>query len=538
MTAPSPAAPAYFRTNAGQWTIAAVFLAVFVALAWLQRVPSVTTANDDATYILLSRSLREGGYNSIHLVGAPVHTKYPPVFPALLAGVSTIASESINAFAAMNIALSVAALALVFATAKRLLPPSVALGALAMGASNPFLQGTSGTVMSEPAFLALIALTVWTLSRMPLTPRNIVLACVCVSLAALTRTVGATLVLAVIALLLLERRWRSAAVYGGLITLGIVATSLWLKSRAMPELAADYITDAITTGNQASPNPVAMVAGRVVENAPQYAGTLLWVLSFPAIGGTIADNLLWLVVTCIALATGLLVLWGRWRIVPVFALIYGALILAWPWVIGRFLIPVLPLLAVAFLAGVHTLVERWGSRAASTAVIALVAIIAITGLSRAATKIATRSQCERQHAMLSPSCFNADQLSFFAAARYVGDQTPPSAIVMSGNEGTFFYLANRRLVPVDSINARPPDGAADFLLRENVSYAVVNHVSFEDLPLSERLLSACAHLEPAAEFPPRTTVFRVMPSPVAESRACEILRDFRRDAGEFLPQIF
>ena len=75
MTTATAAAPGYFRTSAGQWTIAAIFLAVFVALAWLQRVPSLTTANDDATYVLLARSLRDGGFNSIQLVGAPVHTK-------------------------------------------------------------------------------------------------------------------------------------------------------------------------------------------------------------------------------------------------------------------------------------------------------------------------------------------------------------------------------------------------------------------------------------------------------------------------------
>lgn len=538
MTAPYPEAPGYFRTSAGLWTLAAVCLVLFVVLAWLQRVPSLTTANDDATYLLLSRSLREGGYSSIHLVGAPIHTKYPPVFPALLAGVSTIAGESIDAFAAMNIALSAGALALIFAISKRLLPPTVALGALALSASNPFLQGTSGTVMSEPAFLVLIALTVWMLSRVPLTTRNIALACVLATLAALTRTVGATLVLAVIALLVIERRWRPAAMYAGLVALVVAGVWLWLRSRGMPELAADYITDAITRGNQQSPNPLAVIGGRAFANAPQYAGTLLWVLSVPTIAGTIADNLLWLIVTAVALAAGLVHFWKNWRIVPLFALIYGALLLAWPWVIGRFLIPLLPLLAVALVAGIHTLVARWGPRAASAVVIAIVAIIATAGVSRAAAKVATRSQCERDQAMLSPSCFNADQLSFFAGARYIRDQTPPSAIVMSANEGTFFYLSTRRLVPVDSINARPVAAAAEFLHRARVSYAVLNHASFEDLPFSERLLSACAYLEPAAEFPPRTTVFRVMPGPVPGSRACEILTEFRRGAGEFLPHIF
>lgn len=538
MTSPRLLAQAYFRTRGGVWTIAAILLLVFVALAWAQRVPSVTTANDDATYLLLSRSLRDGGYNSIHLVGAPIHTKYPPLFPALLAGVSSVFGESIDAFAAMNIALAAGALALLFAVARRIVAPPVALGALAIGASNPFLQGTAGTVMSEPAFLILIALTVGALSRLPLTTRDIALACVCATLAVFTRTIGATLVLAVLGLLLLARRWRFATVYGGLIALVVVGLSLWLRARAMPELAADYITDAVDISNRASPNPISIVAGRVITNAQQYAGTLLWALSLPTIGGTIIDNLVWLVITCAALAAGLLVLWRRWRIVTLFAAIYGMLILVWPWAIGRFLIPLLPLLAVAFLAGIHALLTRWGSRAASGVVIAIAVIISITGLTRATSRIATRSQCDRRQAMQSPSCFNADQLAFFAAARYVGEHSPPSAIVMSANEGTFFYLAQRRLVPVDSINIHPADRAADLFGRDSISYAVVSHVSFAAVPFAERLLMACDRLEPVAEFPPRTTVFRVLPTPFPDSPACEILRDFRGGAGQFMPQIF
>lgn len=538
MTASAAEARGYLRTNAGQWTIAAVLIALFVVLAWLQRSPSVTTANDDATYMLLARSVRAGGYNSIHLVGAPVHTKYPPVFPALLAGISVIAGESIDAFAAMNIALSAAALALIFATARRLLPPVVALGALAVGATNPFVQGNSGTVLSEPAFLALIALTVWTLSRLPRTTRNVAIACAFATLAALTRTVGGTLIIAVTVLLMLERRWRAVAIYGGLIGLVVIGVSLWLRARAMPELAADYITDAVTPGGQRGFGPLAIVGGRVLDNALQYPGALLWVLSVPAIGGTILDNLFWLVVAALAVPAGLLLFWRTWRIVPLFALTYGALLLVWPWALGRFLIPLIPFVAAALLAGIHVLVNRWSPRAASVAVMAVVATISLTGVSRAAAKVATRSQCERERAMLSPSCFNPDQLGFFAAARYIGEQTPPSTIVLSVNEGTFFYLSNRRLVPTDSITALPAAAAAEFLKREKISYTVVSRVSFEALPLSERLLAACAYLEPVAQFPTRTTVFRVMPSAAPGSPACEILREYRRHADEFLPQIF
>ncbi|HEY7408844.1 MAG TPA: glycosyltransferase family 39 protein [Gemmatimonadaceae bacterium] len=538
MTTPTPPVRAYLANSRVQWLIAAALLLGFILLAWLQRVPSLATGNDDATYVLLSRSLREGGYNSIHLVGTPVHTKYPPVFPALLAMVSSVFGESIDAFAAMNIALVAASLALLFAVARRRLPPAVALGALVISATSPFLQGTAGTVMSEPAFLAIIGLTLWILAREPLTTRSIALACVGAAAAALTRTIGATLVLAVIALLLLERRWRSAAVFGGVLALLVIAASLWLRAHAMPELAADYLTDATDPGNQAAPNAVVILGRRLALNGQTYAGSLLWLLSLPTVRGTVIDNVLWLVIVAAALAAGLWLFWRQWRIVPLFALIYGALILAWAWAIGRFLIPLFPLIAIALLAGLHLLFTRWGSRAASAAVIALTTIIGITGIARSAERIAVRQQCDRESAMESPSCFNVDQLSFFAAARYVGQHTPASAIIVSANEATTFYLANRRLVPADSMNAVPPARAADFLRQHNVSYAVLHHVAFAAIPLSTRLAGACDHLEPVAEFPPRTVVFRVLSAASSDTRACELLRAYAEDAGRFLPQIF
>ena len=528
----------FLRTSAGQWTVAAMFLILFVALAWPQRVPSVTTANDDATYVLLSRSVLDGGYNSIHLVGEPVHTKYPPVFPAVLAVISSVAGESTDAFAAVNIALAAAALALIFAVLRHRMPPSVALSALAISASSPFLQGTAGTVMSEPVFMALIALALWALARPPHTAASLALACAFATLAALTRTVGATFVLAMLALLVFERRWRPAAIYATVLTAIVIAASLWLRSRAEPGLAADYITDAFDAGGEPSSNPVAILGRRVALNASEYAASLLWLLSVPTVGGTIVDNVLWLAVVAVALAAGVWALWHRWRIVTLFLVMYGALMLAWPWALGRFLVPLLPLLTVAILAGAHALGDRWRPRVASALVIALAAIISVTGIARSASKIALRSRCDRTDPMRSTTCFNADQLSFFAAARWMGEHTPPSAIVMSANEGAFFYLAHRQLVPLDSINARPPERATAFLQRENVSYAILNHVTYDDLPFSARLMAACEHLEPVEEFPPRTVVFRVLARPSLNSRACEILEDYSREPGEFLPQVF
>ena len=316
----------------------------------------------------------------------------------------------------------------------------------------------------------------------------------CASLAALTRTVGATLVLAVILLLLVERRWRPAAAYAAIVLVFILGAALWLRARAMPELAADYLTDALDPGAIASGNPVTVLSGRVVRNAADYAGALLGLLSFPTIAGTLVDNVTWLVIACVALTVGVGALWRRWRIALLFGLTYGSLMLAWPWAIGRFLVPVLPVVVVAVLAGLDALAMRRNRRTAVALVVAIAAVMTITGVARGAAKVAVRRQCDRERAMQSPSCFNADQLSLFAAARYAAANTPPSALFISANEATFHYLSERRLVSIDSINARPPGEAADFLERNRISYVVLNHVSFDALDLAR---TAVHHVRPS-----------------------------------------
>jgi hypothetical protein len=281
-----------------------------------------------------------------------------------------------------------------------------------------------------------------------------------------------------------------------------------------------------------------IVGRRVTINGPQYAGEMLWWLSFPTMRGTLVEKLVWLSITSVALAVGVGLFWRRWRIAALFVLIYGALILGWQWAVGRFLVPVLPLLSLAILAGVYALVAKWSRRVATAAVVALTALTTATGLIRDARTAAVKRGCDRERAMRSASCFNADQLSFFEAARYVAAHTPRSAVAMSSKERTFHYLTGRRVVPVDSINARAPERAEEFLQRTAVSYVILGHLSHADIPYSLRLTRACHRLRPEREFPPRTTVFRVVPAAEGDPRACEILRAYARDAEHFQSQIF
>lgn len=71
------------------WGIAALVALALLAMGAWRMVPGVTGVyHDDAIYVITAKSLAEGqGYHLIDLPGAPRQTKYPILYPLLLAGV-------------------------------------------------------------------------------------------------------------------------------------------------------------------------------------------------------------------------------------------------------------------------------------------------------------------------------------------------------------------------------------------------------------------------------------------------------------------
>ena len=92
------------NTSTRQLLIEAIVVAclVFVAYA-ISRPDAVATLGrlyDDVVYLSVGKSIAEGtGYRSIHMVGSPIHVKYPPVVPAIYA-VGWLVFGSIAAVAA------------------------------------------------------------------------------------------------------------------------------------------------------------------------------------------------------------------------------------------------------------------------------------------------------------------------------------------------------------------------------------------------------------------------------------------------------
>lgn len=549
------------------WVAAAVLLAAHAVLAWHLRVPSITTGNDDAAYVLLARSLREGSYNSIYLAGAPLHVQYPPLWPALLAVLGTIVGERVDVFIALSVALSAAALLLVFDAARRLWSPRFALLALAAAAFLPVYVASAGRVMSEAPFAALGALTLWALAHRPLSRRMLALAIVAALAAALTRTVGATLLVALVLFLFVQHRRRAAVGLAAGLGALLLALVAFVHARSGLVVAAPYLADAVSGSGMSHGGalPAALaVAGRLVRNSVAYTGMLLpSSLAVPTLGGTRLDNITWLVVLVACWGAGLIVLWRRWRALALYLIVFGALLALWAWPIERFYVPLLPEIVLLTLAGAAALARRIGGRiggrigwstggrmggrigrnAVRIAPVMLAALM--IGTSAGRLKIATRrvASCDRANPTISAGCYNRDQRDFFAAAALARRTFPDSAIVATSKAAAFYYYASRRAAAVPPSTRTPwsRQAAATALADARVAYVLLGRLNPPtDRALAALVLPVCDRLEVLRAFSPGTALLRVAPRALSTrgQNGCTFLAGYLALPRQTLPQKF
>ena len=249
MTALAPdAAPERSRPA---WLVPLLVALIATVVAWWASVPYVVGVfHDDGVYALLGKALAEGqGFRYLQLPGSPVATHYPPLYPLALAVLWCVAPsfpENIPVLLGLNVlCVGGAALGLFELTRRRFgwreeLAAVVALVALL---STPVLT-LAGAVLSEPLFLAALFPLLLFSERVVERDdtRSTVLAGVGVGLLMLERTHAVALLGAVALVLVARRKWRRAALFGGVAIAVQLPWNVWTRSAELvaPPLRGAY----------------------------------------------------------------------------------------------------------------------------------------------------------------------------------------------------------------------------------------------------------------------------------------------------------
>ncbi len=470
-----------------RWAAAAVVLHLVLGLLLYE--PILFSGGDNAGYMILAESLREGlGYLDLHLPDTPVHTKYPPLYPAVLAVLGWVGG--LQLFKLASLAMTAGAVALTAGLGREGRPALAALAAATLMAVNPVLLDYAHWVLSEAPFVLLVTATLWLAVRTepsgsgegdrdgaarpggdgPGVDRRAAAVPLLAAAAFFTRTAGLALLLAVVLAPALRRRWRRAA-WAGAVTAAAAGGWALFQGAAAPERAR-YLTEFLMVNPYEPSAGTVGIAGlieRTARNFWSYVSTVLpaSIAGFRGPAGTAAS------LGGLALAGAAAAGWLRRCLRGVgtpelFTFLYAGLISAWPtvWVDRRFLLPLLPLLLLYALEAARSAGRRVGrgreepdaegraeaspedagegtARAGTVGVVLLVLLLAAPAVVHVGRTAPERVRCLSGWRAGSP-CVAPAQASFYAAARWTRENTPADAVVANRKPRIFYWIARRR----------------------------------------------------------------------------------------------
>lgn len=450
-------------------------LATHVVLAFLLFNPQPFTGGDNAHYMILAESIGTGqGYRDLHIVGAPLHARYPPVYPATLAVVRALGG-GLTAFKTLSVAFTTGSLVFLFLIGRRRLGRQFALLLTGVVAVNPVLLQYSHWVLSEAPFILLVLVALWAIEREDDARRWVGVALAAGVLAYLTRTAGFALLLALLVSLGWRRRWKRVGVVG-LVT--AAATGAWWRwtAHAVASGAQGYGTDFLRlnpyAADQGFAGPGDLLV-RALTNAWTYATSVLpETLGGDVPGVASAVNAFSTIAALLVLGLALLAWWRgvrRARVPELFALFYTGLILVWPtlWTDERLLLPLLPVLLLLSAEGIFHAFALAGRKSPAWALPLFAACLMLltvpVNLQRITATGACRGEVRRGDEL---ACYNPLWRNFVESARWVREETAADAVVVSRKPRMFFYFARRRTAPfpllgedTDKLNAFEAAGA-------------------------------------------------------------------------------
>lgn len=482
------------------FAIAAGLAVLHVALALLTFEPRPHTGGDNAAYITLGRSLLETGtYTELWDPAEPPHTKYPPVFPAVLALAMALGLAPWVQLKLVVLGFSAAAVALSFLWLRGRRRPVMAIGVGLILAVAPGILREGRWILSDVPFWAFSMLALWAFDRLRPGDRiRFAAGSVAVLLAFFTRSAGLPLVVAILGWLAWRRQWLRFGTLSAVV--GVPAVLWWLRGRAFGP--AGYVSEFWLV-DPYLPALGTVGAGdmltRVVQNAGKYVSIHMPVLLTGSLGA---------VLTVVAAGISLLALAGwtarllRARHRPpgpaeLFLPFYIGLIFVWPavWSGERFLLPILPVVLYFAAEGLTLLVRRFRptqSLAAGVTAVLLMLVLAAPGLvaaARVGSECTARYLAGDRYPCLGGAAWN----DFFSMAELTGIALPDGAVVMSRKPRLLYVLSGG----VKSVNYPLSADPDEFFA--TVAATGARHVLFDRLDaVSEIYLRPVVAARPAA----------------------------------------
>jgi hypothetical protein len=238
------------------------------------------------------------------------------------------------------------------------------------------------------------------------------------------------------------------------------------------------------------------------------------------------DNVLWLIAV---VGFGAVGLWGMWRwwTVGCLALVcHGGLLVFWPYVLERYLAPVLPLGIIALVFGASS-VGSWLRRA--KAEVLLPTALTLAGLTGALPLVAGMKskavECRSTRVEERARCGSPEERAFFEATAFIASSTPDTARFLAAKEGAFYYYAHRQVVPIYDVLTGGIQDIPGYLARNEAEYVFLSHLKVDEWALARPLEAICPDLELVHAWGATTLLLRAHQG-AGNQAACQAIRAY------------
>lgn len=460
--------PRRLRSPADRVGIAALlFLTALGALYVLAlRAYYVGFFNDDAFFLIGSRSLLTGRFVELNQPGTPPLSHYMPGYPLLLAPLSLLFPSTTVPHQLLSIVFTLVAVCLTWFFWRDTTDDRIAGAATALFALNPSTVSLSGTVLSDLPFLVwsvgmpLALMRAWRSNRL----RTWAVVGGLIACGYYIRPVGLAFAPAVAVVLLLERRGRSAAMV--LAVAGGAAGLYMLRNQLVLGAGSPYLLEMATPYRSAGQAGTALAW--LAENGRYYLRELFsrtlfrwppFVVAGPA--------LVWTAVVAGSLLTiGGLKSWGwkaGWkRALMLYIVTYAGVHLVWSKQSGRYLLPLLPFACGFLFLGASAL----GSARRSSLRIGAALAVCLVALAFPVVRIVRVS-------LFEASPINRPPERTYA---WVRKETPPDAVFAVELDGRFYLHTGRPVYHLPKFTE--PNNIRRWLEERNVGYLVAEPDTF------------------------------------------------------------
>jgi len=458
--------------NRTWWVALVAILLVGAWLGWAGRPPEPALLNDEARYVLLSRSILAGHYRDLEIPDHPPHAQYPPAFPALLAAVTVLTGPTLEHGVIANLMVLALSTVLVAVAVRRLEFPLLGLAAAAALSVNPALVELGGMLLADPLYILALAGFHWVLQGAGQPRRGHLAAGIGFALLGfLSRSIGLAM-LGALAMMQVSRLNRRTLVQVAGVLIGCIVIwfgyTIWAGRDTLGHTYADDVLEILPRLTSSE------FLGHVAGNASYYFSRAAHnQFGVPPVEGNALPALLFGFLLLGFAGAALPTLWTRWRSVLWVCAATIAILLVFPWGVDRYFTPIVPWIIVSVLLGATVLGRRLGMSRPELAGAALAGLLVCVGAPASLERALVQTSCRSGDAATDLRCVEPPVADFVRAVRYLQDSLPQDVVVASSQPATIFLRTGLLGVPIEQLRGSTelvaPRGPVDVVMLSAVS---------------------------------------------------------------------